>query len=92
MAGWKILGCGAERRAQPGAESVGRMEEVRAERRAGEGAGLPFKKPHEPLDGFKWTHLPDRKITAAARGLCERWWTRDWRRGLLREMGRCQAR
>ena len=54
---------------------------MRAERRACEGAGLPFKKPHEPLDGFKWTHLPDRKITAAAEGLCERWWTRDRRRG-----------
>lgn len=55
---------------------------MRAERRACEGAGLPFKKPHEPLDGFKWTHLPDRKITAAAEGLCERWWTRDRRRGM----------
>lgn len=81
MAGWEILGCGGERRAQPGAESVGRVEEVRAERGAGEGAELPFKKPHEPLDGFRWTHLPDRESTAAGGGLCERWWTREWRKG-----------
>lgn len=35
MAGWEILGCGGERRARPGAESVGRVEEVRAERGQG---------------------------------------------------------